>query len=85
MKISGISKNFRSLKMSNVRIQQFVTLLYVHKTMVTSDGLHAMQASNLSTLMKRMYKHEEYYRDNSLVLGTFNFLKLVVDKWFPFA
>lgn len=83
MTIPEISKKFRRLKMSNVRIQQIITLLYVHKTFVKSNGLHKMQAVNLNLLVKRMYKNADYYSGNGLILSTFNFLKLVIDKWFP--
>lgn len=37
--IKSISKNTRKSKMSNARIQQIVTLLYVHRNIVTSAGV----------------------------------------------
>lgn len=85
MKISGMSKKFRSLKMSNIRIQQFVTLLYTHKTMVKSNGIIRTQSVSLNKLIARMYKNSTYYNESPLISGTFDFLKLVIDKWYPLA
>ena len=39
MMIPDMNSNFRKNRMSNARIQQLVTLLYMHKMMVESDGI----------------------------------------------
>lgn len=82
MKIKGMKPNFRSLKMGNERIQEIVTLLYVHKVMVNSQGLHKTESEGLHKVIDRMYKHIDYYKDNAHISGTFDFLKMVVDNWF---
>lgn len=81
----GISKSKRDLKMSNTRIQQIVTLLYNHKRLVSSDGVHQYQSKTLNTIVERMFHHIDYYEKNETITTTFKFLKLVIDKWFPFA
>lgn len=80
--INGLNSNFRKNRMGNVRIQQFVTLLYMHKELVKSSGLRHSECEELHALLERMFKHIDYYKDNNMVLGTFNFLKIVIDNWF---
>ena len=82
-KIKGMSAQFRRLKMSNARVQEIVTLLYMHKTLVTSIGLHKSESLALKSLKERMFKNISYYNDNPLISGTFDFLKMVIDSWFP--
>lgn len=84
-KIRAISKGFRNIKMSNARIQQVVTLLYVHKNIVTSDGIRKNECAELAKVVDRMFQNEVYYKENDIIKGTFNYLKLVVDNWFPIA
>ena len=81
-KIKEISKGFRNVKMSNARIQQVVTLWYVHKTLVDSEEIRKNEYSELKNVIGRMYRNEDYYKENDVIRGTFNFLKLVVDNWF---
>lgn len=69
--------------MSNIRIQQIVTLLYTHKTIVTSIGVHKKAVDILSTLSNRINKNEDYYIGNSMVSSSFNFINTVIDNWFP--
>lgn len=84
-KISGISKETRRKKLSNARIQQIVTLLYSHKKFVTSEGVHNHQCEVLHDVVDRMFQHIDYYATNDTITTTFNFIKLVVDNWFPVA
>ncbi len=83
MRINGMSTNFRKNRMTNARIQQIVTLFYMHKTMVTSTGVKTSESRELHKTMTRMYKNIDYYTNNPLVKSTFDFLNMVVDSWFP--
>lgn len=84
-KIPGVSKEVRRKKLSNARIQQIVTLLYSHKKFVTSEGVHNHQSEVLHDVVERMFHHIDYYATNDTITTTFNFIKLVVDNWFPLA
>lgn len=84
-KIKAISKGFRNVKMSNGRIQQIVTLFYVHKKLVVSKGIRKNEYVGLTKVIDRMFQNEDYYKENDVIKGTFNFLKLVVDNWFAMA
>lgn len=82
MKIPKMNSNFRKNRMSNARIQQVVTLFYMHKTMVESDGIKHAEGEELHKVMKRIDKNYDYFGTNPMVKGTFDFLKMVVDSWF---
>lgn len=82
-KIPGVSKTIRRRKMSNVRIQQIVTLLYTHKKIVTSSGVHQHQCEVLHDVLWRMFHHIDYYATNDTIKTTFDFIKVVIDNWFP--
>ena len=78
-------KEIRTRKMSNAHVQQIITLLYMHKIMVTSDGVREKECKKLHEYTQRMYKNIYYYEKNAVIKTTFSFLKLVVDSWYPIA
>ena len=82
MKIPKMNSKFRKNRMSNARIQQLVTLLYMNKTMVESEGILKSESEQLQKVIKRVNKNYEYYELSPVIKGTFDFLKLVVDSWF---
>ena len=82
MSIKGMNTNFRKNRMSNARIQQIVTLLYMHKEIVTSEGVQEKESKGLHDVLTRAFKNNEYYKNNPMLKGTFDFLKLVVDSWY---
>jgi hypothetical protein len=65
--------------MSNSRINQIVTLLYAHKKIVTSTGVHDKAINNLSKLKNRMMRNIEYYDNNELIKSNIEFLVKVID------
>lgn len=79
----GVTKSIRDKKMSNVRIQQIVTLLYTHKKIVTSPGINEHQCDVLNETIQRMFRNIDFYSSNETIFTTFKFLKYVIDKWFP--
>lgn len=82
IRIPYMNSNFRKNRMSNVRIQQIITLFYMHKKMVRSEGVALYESGELKKLMRRIDKNCCYYKTNTLIHGTFKFLGLVVDNWF---
>ena len=77
-----MNSNFRKNRMSNERIQQIITLLYMHKKMVRSEGVALYESGKLKKLIRRIDRNSTYYKTNKLIQGTFKFLGLVVDSWF---
>ena len=82
MTIPNMNSNFRKNRMSNARIQQLVTLFYMHRTMVESDGIKKSESEEIQKVMKRIDRNYDYYSTNPMIKGTFDFLKMVVDNWF---
>ena len=82
MNILHMNSNFRKNRMSNERIQQIITLLYMHKKMVRSEGVALYESEELKKLIRRIDRNSTYYKTNKLIQGTFKFLGLVVDSWF---
>lgn len=81
-KIPALSKNVRSKKMSNERIQQIITLLYTHSEIVTSPGVKLKTAEKVKKLSARISKNASYYDNNLLIKTSFEFLITVIDNWF---
>lgn len=79
----GISKDICDRKMSNARVQQIVTLLYSHKLFVTSSGVYTHQCEVLQDTITRMFRNIKYYTTNETITTNFDFLKKVVDNWYP--
>lgn len=80
--IPSLSSTTRKRKMSNAHIQQLVTLLYFHKKIVTSHGVHEAQSKALHILIDRMFKNIHYYDTNENIKTSFEFLKIIIDNWF---
>ena len=80
MSIDGMNSNFRKNRMSNIRIQQIVTFMYTHSTIVTSEGVRMAVKDELTKVLQRMNKNIDYYKDNQLVDKTFKFIKIVIDN-----
>ena len=69
-----MNSNFRKNRMSNERIQQIITLLYMHKKMVRSEGVALYESEELKKLIRRIDRNSTYYKTNKLIQGTFKFL-----------
>ncbi len=69
-----MNSNFRKNRMSNARIQQLVTLLYMHKTMAESGGIIQSESEELQKIIKRIDRNYGYYSINPMIKGTFHFL-----------
>ncbi len=78
----GISKTTISKRMSNSRIQQIVTLLYLAKKLITSKGILKYQSKNLKELKDRIEHHIDYYDKNLLVKVSLSFLNKIIDNWY---
>ena len=80
----GISKKVRDNKLSNDRIKQLVTLLYLNKNIITSKGVFNNQVKILHELKERMEENIDYYVTNDLVTSCFKFLFKIIDNWYNY-
>lgn len=60
--VPDMNSNFRKNKMSNARIQQIITLLYMHKKIVRSEGVALYESGELKKLMRRIDRNSNYYK-----------------------
>lgn len=79
--VKGIGRNQRKLKLSNDRMQQIATTLYMHRELA-SKGVHESRAESLARFVERMNRHSEYYKGNDLVVSGFDFITKLVNEWF---
>ena len=68
--------------MSNSRIQQIITLLYLNRRITTSQGILKYQTEILQNLKCRIEHHIDYYSKNTLIQSNFNFLNKIIDNWY---
>lgn len=78
----GIKKDIRDRRMSNASVRDIVTLLYAHKSIVSSTGVIESQAKHIHDVIDRCFRNITYYKNNELIIATFEFLKNVVDKYY---
>ena len=69
----GVSKKVRDNKLSNIRMKQLITLLYLNKNIVTSEGVLKYQTQILQELKERIEYHIDYYDNNELIQTNFIF------------
>jgi abortive infection bacteriophage resistance protein len=81
-KIPTLSVTSRGKKMTNDRIREIVTLLYTHKELVSSESVHKKSSVKLQEFVYRMNKNRDYYKNNSLIDTSFDFIEKVIDFWF---
>ncbi len=80
--IPALSANSRRKKMTNDRIRELVTLLYTHKVLVSSTGVHNKTMLKLKEFCSRMNKNRNYYKSNNLIETSFDFIEKVIDFWY---
>lgn len=79
--IDGVGSHQRKARMSNERIRQIVTTLYLHKK-VSSDGVVEHKAESLSKFICRANHHIDYYKGAEVITSSFSFLSKVIDAWY---
>ena len=77
-----LSKTRIRQELNNERIRQIVTLLYTYKKIVKSDKAYENIKLKLEGLIERIYRNEEYYRDNVTIKKFFDFFEKVVEFWY---
>lgn len=79
---AGISKRVRGTKMSNPRLQQVATLLYMHARMVPEGTSKERARDNVKRLSAEMGHVLDDLPHNDAVRSSFSFLITLFDKWF---
>lgn len=75
-----IKETMRAKKMSNSRIRQIVTTIYVFDKIVSSEGVRNSRYKELYQLVnKRMRRNKEYYLNNKTITTSFEFFDKIVN------
>lgn len=77
----GIGKSARKTKMSNERLQQIATTLFVHQK-IASEGVRRHRSEDLRKLAKRMQKHIGSYDETSSVRSGLLFILSLINGWY---
>lgn len=77
----GISDGMRKSKLSNARLMQLTTTLFLHHVMCSS-GIKDHVGDDLSALTQRMSRHPEYYKKNDQIRTSFAYLHILFDRWY---
>lgn len=80
--LKGISKSTNDNQLQNESMRQIITLLYTHKHLVTSNGVHNHTKVILQELCDRMFKNIDFYKNNSNITKSFEYFRNCVDILF---
>ncbi|MBR2124222.1 MAG: Abi family protein [Acetobacter sp.] len=80
----GIKEGQRRKKMSNERIAQIITCLYMHQKIVTHHEhteIHLRISRKLQALSTRFFENFKY-ESNDVIRTTFHMMKEIIDHWY---
>ena len=78
--IPNIPQKTREKKMKNPIVHDFVVMLYVFNTVVTSQQTKRYVMESLKILFSdRFLKHKEYFSQNALLVSHYEFAKKIID------
>ena len=70
-------------RMTNERMIHIVTLLFMYKQVITSEGVLRHATGQLHEFRCRMMQNSTYYEKNMMIRANLEFLNEVIEKWFP--
>jgi len=77
----GISQAVQKSKLSNDRIIQMTTALYLHQRFA-SQGTHNLHAEQLNKLLQRMFRNATWYEKNSQISSFFDYMRQIIGGWY---
>lgn len=79
-RISSIDKKSQRSNLSNQVVYDFVTMLYLVDEITDSSGVKKQTIKEIHDLVHgRMVKNADYYKKESAICSTYNFIKKIVD------
>jgi len=79
---TNIGAKARKARLRNARMQQLVTLLYTYKEFVDDEVALRETTKNIDLFFDEINKKVSYYKGNSLIKSSFDFLNRLFDNWF---
>ena len=81
--INSITSSQRRNRLSSRPVVEFLCLLYGYRFAVTSGGPHHSLHQLLSLLLKRIPQHKEFFQQNTLITGSYDFVLKTIEHLFP--
>ncbi|WP_171845038.1 Abi family protein [Enterococcus mundtii] len=78
---SGVDSELSNRVLTNRKMNDIVTTLYLHDKYVTTAKLKQKASKDLQELVKRIRANREIYRKNDDLLETFKFFKKIVTRY----
>jgi hypothetical protein len=79
---TSIGKKARKARLRNPRIQQMVTLFYTYNEFVGDKDAMRDAKDSMAAFFEQVDKNAGYYKKNSLIRSSFDFLNRLFDNWF---
>lgn len=76
----GIGKELRESKLSNRRIRQITSLLYLFNIIIPSGKVKRKINNKINDLFLRIKYNKEYYTNNELLTSTYTYFLKIVEK-----
>ena len=77
----GIRKEARVTKMSNERLRQITTTLYLHQS-ICSGGMVSLRGEGLRLFVKRLKKNAGYYDESCPAHSALGFMERIIRAWY---
>ena len=77
----GIGKEARATKLSNERLRQIATTMYLHQA-VCSNGMVSLRSEGLSSLVDRLKRHADYYDASCPAHSALEFISEMIRAWY---
>ena len=81
LKDCSVGKKTRNNKLSNSRIRQITTTLYMYDKIITSDSIKKNIKDDIKFLFyERIIEHKDYYNNNELLKSIYNYFAKIIGK-----
>lgn len=80
----GIGKAARTTKLSNQRLSQIGTTLYLHQ-LICSSGVIELRGKGLRLFAERLDRNREYYDKSCPAHSALQFMKTMIYAWYHVA
>lgn len=80
LSVIGLGRELRENKLSNARIRQITSLLYIFNIIVPSKIVKEKINNKINNLFLRINSHKEYYTNNELLKSVYSFFLEIIES-----
>ena len=82
VRAAGVSRQTAKSKLSNDRLIQLTTALYLHHRVASSE-IHCLRACEMNQLAERIIRHSEYYKKCDQIRTGLTYVIQLIQAWYP--